>query len=40
MIQGIVLQPAKLKASGRLEGQMKERVNDVVDACIRVLNGK
>ena len=37
MIQGMVMQPASLKASGRLPGRMKEKVNDVVDACIRVL---
>jgi AcrR family transcriptional regulator len=37
MILGIVMQPASLKASGRLSGRMKEKVKDVVDACIRVL---
>ena len=40
MIQGIVMQPASLKASGRLSGRMNEKVDDVVDACKRVLKAK
>jgi len=40
MIQGIVMQPASLKASGRLPGRMKEKVDDVVDACLAVLKAK
>ena len=40
MIQGIVMQPASLKASGRLPGRMKEKVDDVVDACLTVLKAK
>jgi AcrR family transcriptional regulator len=40
IIQGIVMQPASLKASGRLSGRMKEKVNEVVDACKRVLRAK
>ena len=40
MIQGVVMQPASLKASGRLQGRMKEKVKDVVDACTRVLKAK
>lgn len=37
IIQGLVMQPANLSASGRLQGCMKEKVKEVVDACKRVL---
>ncbi|NIT14445.1 MAG: hypothetical protein GTN99_09460, partial [Candidatus Dadabacteria bacterium] len=40
IIQGIVMQPASLKASGRLSGNMKHIVDEVVDACLCVLNAR
>jgi hypothetical protein len=40
MIQGLVLHPAKLKASGRFEVKIKENIIEVVEACLRVLKAK
>ncbi|NIQ15108.1 MAG: hypothetical protein GTO02_12165 [Candidatus Dadabacteria bacterium] len=40
ILQGIVMQPASLRASGRLTGNMKQKVNEVVDACLSVLKAK
>jgi len=40
MIQGLVLHPAKLKASGRFEVKIKEKIIEVVEACLRVLKAK
>lgn len=40
IIQGIVMQPASLKASGRLPGNMKQKTDEVVAACLKVLGVK
>ncbi len=37
MVYGLVLQPATLKALGRLRGEMRKKTNQVVLACLRVL---
>ncbi|MGB7293738.1 MAG: TetR/AcrR family transcriptional regulator [Thermodesulfobacteriota bacterium] len=37
MVLGLVLQPATLRALGRLKGQMRKKTNQVVQACLRVL---
>ncbi|HSE83170.1 MAG TPA: hypothetical protein VLB01_01315, partial [Thermodesulfobacteriota bacterium] len=37
MVLGIVLQPATLRATGKLKGRMGDKVGDVVEACLRVL---
>ena len=40
VLLGIVLEPATLRATGRLKGKMSNRTNEVVEACLRVLNSK
>jgi len=37
MVLGLVLQPATLRALGRLRGEMRKKTNQVVLACLRVL---
>ena len=37
MVLGLVLQPATLRALGRLKGQMRKKTNQVLKACLRVL---
>jgi len=37
MVLGLVLQPATLKATGRLKKKMSDKTNEVVEACLRVL---
>jgi AcrR family transcriptional regulator len=37
MVLGLVLQPATLRVLGRLRGEMREKTNRVVLACLRVL---
>lgn len=38
MLLGLVLQPATLRATGRLDGMMSDKKNDVVEACLKVLD--
>ncbi|MBI2485884.1 MAG: TetR/AcrR family transcriptional regulator [Deltaproteobacteria bacterium] len=41
MVLGLVLQPATLRASGRLgRTRMSEKTHEVVEACLRVLKGE
>ncbi len=40
ILLGIVLQPATLRATGRLRGKMSGKTNEVVKACLRALNSK
>jgi AcrR family transcriptional regulator len=40
VLLGIVLQPATLRATGRLKGKMSNKTNEVVKACLRALNSK
>ena len=40
MVLGLVLQPATLRATGKLKGRMGDKVSDVVEACLRVLKVK
>jgi hypothetical protein len=37
MLLGMVLQPATLRATGRLKGRMSDRTDEVTEACLRVL---
>ncbi len=38
MLLGLVLQPATLRAMGRLKGKMSKKTYEVVQACLKVLN--
>ncbi|HEX3036224.1 MAG TPA: TetR/AcrR family transcriptional regulator [Thermodesulfobacteriota bacterium] len=40
MVLGLVLQPATLRATGKLKGRMGDKISDVVEACLRVLKVK
>ncbi|MGH7806590.1 MAG: TetR/AcrR family transcriptional regulator [Thermodesulfobacteriota bacterium] len=40
MVLGLVLQPATLRATGRLKGQMRKKTYQVVQACLKVLNAE
>jgi AcrR family transcriptional regulator len=40
MVLGLVLQPATLRAIGRLKGQMRKKTYQVVQACLRVLKAE
>lgn len=37
MLMGIVLQPATLRATGRIKGKMRTKVKEVSDACLAIL---
>lgn len=37
MVYGLVLQPATLRAIGRLKGQMRKKTEQVVRACLKIL---
>ncbi|HXG30981.1 MAG TPA: TetR/AcrR family transcriptional regulator [Thermodesulfobacteriota bacterium] len=40
MVLGLVLQPATLTATGRLKEKMRDKTDEVAEACLRVLKAK